>query len=150
VRYWRMRFWVLVLIPLGSSVSRTHAADPRPSELASRLRALTESQQGLTSEIALLREQLRQIEERLGEVREEVRRNHDADRGSREQMKEMREEVRGLYVETSGLKGDIANVGEEIRSVSRSFDNFRFSSGALLAVLIVLQVVAVALNLRRG
>ena len=60
----------------------------------------------------------------------------------------MREEVRGLYVESSGLKGDIAQVSKDIQTVNENFGNFRYSVGALIAVVIVLQLIVVALALR--
>jgi chromosome segregation ATPase len=141
---------VLSLGIIGLAGSPVQAADPKPSEVAKRLAAVEEAQRALTTELGTLREQLKGLEERIGEVRDEARQDREALQADREQLKGMREEVRGLYVETNGVKGDIAQLGKDIESVSGNFGNFRFSSGALIAVVIVLQIVTVALALRRG
>lgn len=125
------------------------AADPKPSsDVGKRLIVIEEAQRSLAAELGQLRDQLRQVDEHLGELREDLRQGREAGQADRDQLKEMREEVRGLYVESNGLKGDIAQLRSELQSVNATFGNFRFSSGALIAVVIVLQVIVIALALR--
>jgi len=138
----------LGIVMFGATPAR--AVDPKPSEVAKRLAVVEEAQRSLAADLATLREQLKQIESRVAEVRDEARQDREVQQTDREQLKGMREEVRGLYVESNGVKGDIAQLSKDIESVSSNFGNFRFSSGALIAVVIVLQVITVALALRRG
>lgn len=133
---------------VGSVPAR--AADPKPLDVAKRLAGVEEAQRSLAVELGTLREQLKQIEERIAEVRDEARQDREVQQADREQLKGMREEVRGLYVESNGVKGDIAQLSKDVENVAGNFGNFRFSSGALIAVVIVLQVITVALALRRG
>jgi len=141
--------WIVWMGIVWLGVAPAYAADPKPSsDVVKRLVAIEEAQRSLAHDLGELRDQLKQIEQRVGELREDVRQGHEAAQGDREQLKGMREEVRGLYVESNGLKGDIAQLRSELQSVNGSFGNFRFSSGALIALLIVLQVIVVALTLR--
>jgi chromosome segregation ATPase len=150
------RYGWRVLLVLGLSTvcftSRASGAAEhkgvKPSELVKRLAAVEEAQRSLAADIAQLRDQLGDIGQRIGEVGDALQQSRDAAQADRDQLKEMREEVRGLYVESNGLKGDIAQVRGDLQTVNDSFSNFRFSSGALIAVLIVLEVIAVALTLR--
>lgn len=145
---WRKPLWVLWLVIVGFGSSPALAADPKPSEVAKRLVAVEEAQRSLAADLSQLRDQLRQLDQHVGEVREDIRQARDAAQADRDQLKEMREEIRGLYVESNGVKGDIAQLRSELQSVNGSFANFRFSSGALIAVLIVLQLIGVVLALR--
>ncbi|MBI1817895.1 MAG: hypothetical protein HYR72_23200 [Deltaproteobacteria bacterium] len=146
---WR-GLWVLGFSILWWTGATAMAAEPKPVEVGKRLAAVEEAQRSLASALGGVREQLKQLDERIAEVRDELRQAREGAQADREQAKGMREEVRGLYVESNGVKGDIAQLSKDIESVSASFGNFRFSSGAFIAVLIVLQVIAVALTLRRG
>ena len=147
----RNRRRVLWVLGCGIVWCGTHpawAADPKPAEVAKRLLAVEEAQRSLADDVGRVRDQLQQLDQHLSEAREDLRQGRDAAQGDREQLKEMREEVRGLYVESSGIKGDVAQLRGEIQSVNATFGNVRFSSGALIAVVIVLQLLAVALTLR--
>ena len=146
----RDRQWVLWVLCIGVvwCGRPVWAADPKPAEVGKRLAAVEEAQRSLAVNMGQLSDQLKQLEEHVGELRQDVQHGHEAAQGDRDQLKEMREEVRGLYVESSGIKGDIAQLRTELQSVNGAFANFRFSSGALIAVLIVLQVIVVALGLR--
>jgi chromosome segregation ATPase len=136
----------LGIVAMSSTPIR--AAAPRTSDVTKHLDAIEEAQRSLAADIGLLRDQLDDLKQGLDEVREQIRQGDDAAQGDRDQLKGMREEVRGLYVESSGLKGDIAEVGKEVQGVNENFGNFRYSAGALIAVVIVLQLVVVALGLR--
>lgn len=112
------------------------------------INALIEAQRSLAADISQLRDQLNALQQGVGEGHDEVRQNRDLLQTSLEQIKGMREEVRGLYVESSGLKGDIAQVGKQVEELDASLGNFRLSSGIVVAVVIVLQVVLVGLMFR--
>ncbi len=144
---WRLP-WGLALVILCCESSAALAVDPKPAEVAKRLATVEDAQRSLAADLGRVQEQLQRLDQHLGEVREDLGQGHEAAQADREQLKEMREEVRGLYVESSGIKGDIAQLRGEIQSVNATFGNFRFSSGALIAVLIVLQLIVVALTLR--
>jgi len=148
VRDRRRMLWLLCIGVVWCGGRPALAADPKPAEVAKRLMAVEEAQRSLAVDLSQLGDQMKQLDEHLGELRQDVDKGHEAAQADRDQLKEMREEVRGLYVEISGIKGDIAQLRSELQSVNGSFGNFRFSSGALIAVLIVLQVIGVALTLR--
>ena len=112
------------------------------------LNAVIEAQRSLAADISQLRDQLNAVQQGVGEGRDEVRQNRDLLQTTLEQIKGMREEVRGLYVESSGLKSDIAQAGKQVEGLDASLGNFRLSSGIVVAVVIVLQVVLVGLMFR--
>lgn len=131
------------------------AADPKPDpkraaqvETAQQLSTLLDSDKAMAASVGALREDVSALQRSLTELRAELRQQQEAGQAAHEHNKEMREEVRGLYVETSGLKGDIAQVSEEVDSVQRELGNFRFSSGIVAALILVLQVVLALLALR--
>lgn len=126
-------------------------AKPTPfpaAELIERLNALTEAQRRVASDLSDLREQLSTTQRSLSEGQNEVRQNREAEQTTLDQVKDMREEVRGLYVESSGIKGDIAQLGKQVEALDGSLGNFRLSSGLVVALVIVLQLILVGLMFR--
>jgi chromosome segregation ATPase len=109
---------------------------------------LAEAQRSLAASISQLRDQLSELQRSLNADRDEFRQNRDLVQAGLDQAKGMREEVRGLYVESSGLKGDIAQVGKQVEGLETSLGNFRLSTGIVVAVVIVLQIVLVGLMFR--
>jgi peptidoglycan hydrolase CwlO-like protein len=124
------------------------AQKPKAPDATQTLNAVVEAQRPLAVGLSELREQLSELQRNLSEARDEIRQNHDTIQGQLDQIKGMREEVRGLYVESSGLKGDIAQVGKQVEDLEGSLGNFRLSSGIVVAVVIVLQVVLMGLMFR--
>jgi chromosome segregation ATPase len=118
------------------------------SAVSQDLNAVIEAQRSLAADISQLRDQLNAVQQAVGEGHDEVRQNRDVLQTTLEQIKGMREEVRGLYVESSGLKSDIAQLGKQVEGLDTSLGNFRLSSGIVVAVVIVLQVVLVGLMFR--
>lgn len=127
---------------------RAAAKKSATAEIQETLNGVVQAQQNLSVALAQLRDQLNELATSLGNNRDDIRQNHDAVQSVMEQVKGMREEVRGLYVESSSLKGDIAQVGKQVEGVEHSLGNFRLSSGIVVAVVIVLQVVLVGLMFR--
>jgi chromosome segregation ATPase len=121
---------------------------PEVTQTLQTLNAVVEAQRSLAADVAQLRDELREVQHGIGDLRDELRQDRDAAQGQLEQIKGMREEVRGLYVESSGLKGDIAQLGKQVEELETSLGNFRFSTGIVAAVIIVLQVVLVGLMFR--
>jgi chromosome segregation ATPase len=121
---------------------------PELTQTLQTLNEVVEAQRSLAADMAQLRDELRELQRGIGDLRDELRQDRDAAQGQLEQIKGMREEVRGLYVESSGLKGDIAQVGKQVDGLEASLGNFRFSTGIVAAVIIVLQVVLVGLMFR--
>jgi peptidoglycan hydrolase CwlO-like protein len=119
-----------------------------PAEVAAQFNAIADAQRDLAGTLAQLRDQLNEAQRALSDLRDEVRQDREAFQAEVEQTKEMREEVRGLYVESSGLKGDIAQLGQRVESFEHSLGSFRLSSGIVVAVVIVLQVVLLGLTFR--
>ena len=137
-------------LPAGAEPAAKAAAkrEAKAAEFTEQLNAVLEAQRSLAADISQLRDQLNAVQRGVGEGHDEVRQNRDLLQGALEQTKGMREEVRGLYVESSGLKGDIAQVGKQVEGLDGSLGNFRLSSGIVVAVVIVLQVVLVGLMFR--
>jgi hypothetical protein len=121
---------------------------PEVTQTLQTLNEVVEAQRSLAADMAQRRDELRELQRSIGDLRDELRQDRDAAQGQLEQIKGMREEVRGLYVESSGLKGDIAQVGKQVDGLEASLGNFRFSTGIVAAVIIVLQVVLVGLMFR--
>jgi septal ring factor EnvC (AmiA/AmiB activator) len=143
----------LVFAPSPAGAERAKARPQKEAKAASAavsqdLNALIEAQRSLAADISQLRDQLNAVQQNVGEGYDEVRQNRDVLQATLEQIKGMREEVRGLYVESSGLKSDIAQLGKQVEGLDRSLGNFRLSSGIVVAVVIVLQVVLVGLMFR--
>ncbi len=141
--------------PLPLTAEPAAKSDPRAkptpfpvAEVMERLNALTEAQRRVASDLSDLREQLSTTQRSLGEGQNEVRQNGEAQQTTLDQVKGMREEVRGLYVESSGTKGDIAQLGKQVEALDGSLGNFRLSSGIVVAVIIVLQLILVGLMFR--
>jgi chromosome segregation ATPase len=132
----------------ASGPAKREAKAAKAPEVTQEINALIEAQRSLAADISQLRDQLNALQQGVGEGHDEVRQNRDLLQTSLEQIKDMREEVRGLYVESSGLKGDIAQVGKQVEELDASLGNFRLSSGIVVAVVIVLQVVLVGLMFR--
>lgn len=158
-RSWR-RWALVVTVTAGSLVSSSLAVpapDPKaaakvkalnPVQVMSTLDAISETQHALATALSQLREQLSDLQGSVSQLRDELRQSQDTEQNSFEQLKGMREEVRGLYVESSGEKSDIAQVGKQVETLDQSLGGFRLSSGVVVAVVIVLQVVLVGLTLR--
>ena len=158
-RYGRSPWWLsctasavlaLWLVPMPAAAAK---ADPKTQkgkapEGTQTLNLVVEAQRSLAINLSQLRDQLTELQRSLSEAREEIRQHHEAVQGQFDQIKGMREEVRGLYVESSGLKGDIAQVGKQVEDLDGSLGNFRLSSGIVVAVVIVLQVVLMGLMFR--
>ena len=159
-RYGRSPWWLsctasavlaLWLAPMPAAAAAQ--ADPKTQkgkapEVTQTLNLVVEAQRSLAINLSQLRDQLTELQRNLSEAREEIRQHHEAEQGQFDQIKGMREEVRGLYVESSGLKGDIAQVGKQVEDLESSLGNFRLSSGIVVAVVIVLQVVLMGLMFR--
>ena len=152
---WRRAVLVLV-VTAGSLAARALAApapDPKakalnPAQVMQALDGIGESQRTLAAALSQLREQLSDLQGSVSQLRDELRQSQDTEQNSFEQLKGMREDVRGLYVESSGEKSDIAQVGKQVENLDQSLGGFRLSSGVVVAVVIVLQVVLVGLMLR--
>jgi hypothetical protein len=140
----------LTVRPAHGVASKTEsgAVHFNPAELTAQLDAIADTQRNLAGTLAELRDQLAEVQRTLGEVREEARQDREAFQAEVEQTKGMREEVRGLYVESSGLKGDIAQLVPRLEGFEESLGSFRLSSGIVVAVVIVLQVVLLGLAFR--
>jgi len=141
---------VVLWLDVGAAGAQTDpkAKKPVAPEVTQTLNAMVEAQRSLAADLAQLRDELRELQRAIGDVRDDLRQDRDTAQGHLEQIKGMREEVRGLYVESSGLKGDIAQLGKQVEGVEASLGNFRFSTGIVAAVIIVLQVVLVGLMFR--
>lgn len=151
---------VLGMLLVVLAVPSAWAGPPRtPKEAAVRQpdrwgdvqRALEEGQQRaseISAGLGRVEEQLEQVQKRLAEVDSEVRPVREQLHGLHEALRELREEVRGLYVESSGLKGDIAQVSDKLDGTLDELDKFRLSAGIIAALLVLLQIVAIALLLR--
>jgi chromosome segregation ATPase len=144
----------LVYAPSRAAAERVKARPQKEAKAASAsavsqdLNAVIEAQRSLAADISQLRDQLNAVQQAVGEGHDELRQNRDVLQTTLEQIKGMREEVRGLYVESSGLKSDIAQLGKQVEGLDTSLGNFRLSSGIVVAVVIVLQVVLVGLMFR--
>jgi gas vesicle protein len=144
----------LLYAPSPAAAERTKARPQKEAKAVSAaaasqdLNALIEAQRSLAADISQLRDQLNAVQQGVGEGSDEVRQNRDVLQATLEQIKGMREEVRGLYVESNGLKSDIAQLGKQVEGLDTSLGNFRLSSGIVVAVIIVLQVVLVGLMFR--
>ena len=142
---------VVVAIALPSPAAAQKAARPDPTK---QIEALDQSIQTLRNEVQALQEQVRELSERLLSLADEQRTEREAAGAQIETGKqtheELRELLRGLYVESSGIKADVAQAREDVQAVSNSMESFRLSSGILIAVVIVLQVILAALALRGG
>jgi TolA-binding protein len=128
--------------------SKKEAKAAGASAVSPDLNAVIEAQRSLAADISQLRDQLNATQQSVAEGHDEVRQNRDVLQTTLEQTKGMREEVRGLYVESNGLKSDIAQLGKQVEGLDTSLGNFRLSSGIVVAVVIVLQVVLVGLMFR--
>ena len=141
---------VLCVASMSAAAARPDPKTPKVKgpDVTQTLNAMMEAQHSLAVGQSQLRDQLSELERSLSETRDEIRQNRDAIQSQLDQIKGMREEVRGLYVESSGLKGDIAQVGKQVEDLGGSLGNFRLSSGIVVAVVIVLQVVLMGLMFR--
>lgn len=104
----------------------------------------------MSGTVSELQETVGRLAHRVGELEAEVRQLREQHHNAVEQLRELREEVRGLYVESSGLKGDLAQVADKIDGLTDNLANFRLSAGMIAALLVLLDIVAVALTLRRS
>jgi TolA-binding protein len=158
-RTWRYAGPLLLALLAFVSMAAPGVAAPNPRaeakpkktatpDLEPVLDALHEGQRSLAASLDQLREQLGDLQRAVSDLRDEVRQNRDVAQSVLEQVKGMREEVRGLYVESSGLKGDVAQAGKQVEGVNESLGSFRFSSGIVVAVIIVLQFVLIGLMFR--
>jgi len=132
----------------AKAFAKKQARAAKGPEVSQDLNAVIEAQRSLAADISQLRDQLNALQRGVGEGHDEVRQTRDVLQTALEQIKGMREEVRGLYVESSGLKGDITQVGKQVEGLDASLGSFRLSSGIVVAVVIVLQLVLVGLMFR--
>jgi len=151
--------WAVALLVLGPTARAAAAPKPDPKAeakapkfnpvvMTQTLNAIVEAQRGLAATLSQLRDQLSETQRSISDSRDEIRQDREAMQASLDQTKGMREEVRGLYVESSGLKGDIAQLGKQVEGLDNSLGGFRLSSGIVVAVIIVLQIVLVGLTFR--
>jgi len=140
----------------GTVAAQTSAQPPPKRETkppskgadGAQLAGIAEAQRSLSADIAQLRDQLSDVHGAIAQAQEAVREHHDLVQNALDQIKGMREEVRGLYVESSGLKGDIAQLSKQFEDLGASLGSFRFNSGILIAVVLVLQIFLAALMFR--
>lgn len=132
-----------------------HAAPAKSPDIGQRLGDLGQAQQALAAAVDKVQGQLGDVDKRLRETQEQLQALQDGAGGDREQLRTvkedvhgMREEVRGLYVESSSTKDMVGKVGDQVAALSASLERFRFAAGLLLAVLLGLQMVAIALAFR--
>jgi septal ring factor EnvC (AmiA/AmiB activator) len=157
----------LALVPLGLARHSRAAAAPPPKadarakaagspvprqetleQLRQTLDQIVEAQRSLAGSLSELGDEITELQRGVGELREELRNHQDAAQGAWDQIKGMREEIRGLYVESSGVKSDVGQVGKQVETLDEHLGGFRLSSGVVVAVVIVLQVVVAGLLLR--
>lgn len=142
---------VLVLLAAPAALAQAGKGDPRRAaapQLGEQLSALAARQESLEAGLEKLAGELGQLRETLGQLHAAMEKQRDSIAGIQQQDRDMREEVRGLYVETSGLKGDIAQVGQQVNEARQELGSFRFSSGIIAALIVVLQIVVAGLALR--
>lgn len=162
-RMFRTTVALAAIVCCGSSLSwarspappKSPAPRPETLKLTEDLAALRaeleragERNHALATAVAEMREAIGRLQQRLGDLEAEGRQEWEAQHHALEQLRELREEVRGLYVESSGLKGDIAQLSDRHETLADEFKGFRLSAGILAALLLLLQLVAVALLLR--
>ncbi len=139
-------------VPAADPKIEAKAKAPNVAQITQTVEAVAEAQRSLAASLAQLQAQVRELQSALGELRAAAQERHDALQTAvdqlLDQLKETREEVRGLYVESSGVKSDVAQVGKQVETLDQSLGGFRLSSGIVVAVLIVLQVVLVGLMFR--
>jgi hypothetical protein len=116
--------------------------------LTDRLDRLATAQAEQAAADAAVRGLLEANQRAAAELLDEVRRTRAALDVQFAELKAMREEVKGLYFESSTVKNDIYDVGQRIVALDQSLGAFRLSSGIVVAVVILLQVVLVGLALR--
>jgi TolA-binding protein len=167
-----LRSNLIVLLALAALLSTGALAEPAPdpkgeargkavnvTQMTQTLDAVVEAQRSLAASLAQVQEQLHDLQSRLSQLQDAVQQGHASAQGTLDQtqanldqlvdqLKETREEVRGLYVESSGVKSDVAQVGKQVETLDQGLGGFRLSSGVVVAVLIVLQVVLVGLMFR--
>lgn len=142
---------VVVALVAGSAIGQAGKVDPKKAtgpNVAEQLSALGARQESLEAGLQRLGNDLGELRESLKGLREELRQQQESIGAAHQHDRDMREEVRGLYVETSGLKGDIAQVGQQVDGARQELDSFRFSSGIIAALIVVLQVVVGGVALR--
>ncbi len=139
-------------VPAADPKTEAKGKAPNVAQITETVEAVAEAQRSLAASLAQLQAQVRELQSALGELRAAAQERHDALQTAvdqlLDQLKETREEVRGLYVESSGVKSDVAQVGKQVETLDQSLGGFRLSSGIVVAVLIVLQVVLVGLMFR--
>jgi methyl-accepting chemotaxis protein len=121
---------------------------PTLADVSQSVSRLVEEQRDLARVTGQLRQDLGAMQQSLADLQAELRQQREAAQAAHTHDREMREEVRGLYVESSGLKGDIAQVSTQVEALQQEVGNFRFSSGIIAALIIVLQLVVAGLALR--
>jgi len=108
-----------------------------------------ERERALSAALSEAREAIARLQQKSTELEGDLRQARETQHNLLEQMRELREEVRGLYVESSGLKGDIAQLGDKLDGFIDELGSFRLSAGILVALVILLQIAALAFALRR-
>ena len=161
MRIAQLGLWVVAVAMAAVSTSPALAAEratkapkaPRV-DVGKRFDAVEADQKAIQDQIKGLQDQIRDLSEHLLNLADEQRKEREAEANQVDAGKqthdELRELVRGLYVETSGLKADVAQAREDVQTVNGSMESFRLSSGILIAVVILLEVILAALALRGG
>jgi len=142
--------WLLMHIGAAAAAPDAKAEAKRfnPAEVTQGLATVQEAQRGVATSLAEIRAQVGDLRRDLGALHDDLRQLRDLTQGGVDHNKDMREEVRGLYVESSGLKGDIAQTGKQVDALAQELGSFRLSSGIIIAVVIVLQLVLIGLTFR--
>lgn len=157
MRNWRLGLWIVAtgIAALSASPATAAKAQRMSSiELGKRLDAVEARQKAIQDQIKDLQDQIRDASERILNLADEQRKGREVAASQLDAAKQAHDElrglVRGLYVESSGLKADVAQAREDVQAVDGSMESFRLSSGILIAVVILLQVILAALALRGG
>jgi methyl-accepting chemotaxis protein len=142
--------WLMVAVSAVKAApdSKVDAKRFNPAEVTQGFASLQEAQRGLAASIGELRGQIDELRSTVGSMHEDLKQARDLVQTSIDHNKEMREEVRGLYVESSGLKGDIAQTGKAVEALQQELGSFRLSSGIIIALVIVLQLLLISLTFR--
>ena len=156
-RRWRglLALGACAVLTLGAAAPKAPVPKPEPpaprfdpTVITDRLDRLAATQAELAASEAGLRTLLEANQRAAGEVLEAVRATRAALDVQFNEIRDMREEVKGLYFESSTVKNDIYGVGQRIEGLDQNLDAFRLSSGIVVAVVIVLQVVLIGLAFR--
>jgi len=137
---------------MGTAAANAQTAKGKPGDVAARIDNLDQGLKAVQSELQGVGGRVEELSARISELAEEQRKSREnepaAGAAAKENHEELRELLRGLYVESSTVKADLAQVRADVQVVNESVESYRVSSGVLVALVIVLQVIVVALAFR--